>query len=244
MKNKSKNSVKEVIVQKIKAIVNFVKNPDNKLSRSYDIKKNLKSVLTFYLIKLFFLSLWIIVMILFLDFEPAPVVEIRNKMSPLSFLLYALLLGPILEEAIFRLSLVFKPWYITISVLLLTYVLTSKLVYGIGHLNIEDHLLVRILISILFALITYFFANKYLNYFLKFWNVNFRWIYYCSIIFFALLHLNLLELTFNKFLLFPLLTFPQLLGGTINGYIRIKYGFIYSCLFHGINNILPAISVL
>ncbi len=244
MKNRSKNSGKEVIVQKIKTIVNFVKNPDNKLSRSYDVKKNLKSVLTFYLIKLFFLFLWVIVMIAFLDFEPPSIVEISNKMSPLSFLLYALLFGPILEEAIFRLSLIFKPIYIAFSVLLLTYVLTSKLVYDVGHLDIQEHLPVRIAASFLSAFTTYFLANKYLTYFLKFWNTNFRWIYYTSIIFFAFLHLDLLELTFNKFLLFPALTFPQLLGGTINGYIRIKYGFIYSCLFHGINNILPALLVL
>ncbi len=244
MKNQGKNSAKDVIVQKIKTIVNFVKNPDNKLSRSYDVKENLKSVFIFYLIKLLLFIIWLIVIASFIDIESPAVVDIRNKMSPLGFILYALLLGPILEEAIFRLSLVFKPIYITITVLLLTYVLTSKLVYGIGHINIEEHILVRIVISILFALITYFFANKYLTYFLKFWNANFRWIYYCSIIFFAFLHLDLLELTFNKFLLFPLLTFPQLLGGTINGYIRIKYGFIYSCLFHGINNILPVLSVL
>jgi len=244
MKNQGKNSAKDVIVQKIKTIVNFLKNPDNKLSRSYDVKKNLKSVFIFYLIKLLLFIIWLIVIASFIDIESPAVVDIRNKMSPLGFILYALLLGPILEEAIFRLSLVFKPIYITITVLLLTYVLTSKLVYGIGHINIEEHILVRIVISILFALITYFLANKYFTYFLKFWNANFRWIYYCSIIFFTFLHLDLLELTFNKFLLFPLLTFPQLLGGTINGYIRIKYGFIYSCLFHGINNILPVLSVL
>lgn len=244
MKNQSKNSGREVIVQKIKTIVNFVKNPDNKLSRSYDVKKNLKSVFIFYLIKLFFLLLWIIVVTTWAELDEPPVVDIRNKLSPLNFMIYALLLGPILEEAIFRLSLVFKPLYITISVFLLTYVLTSKLGFGIGHLDIEKYVLERILISALFALIAYIFSNKYSTYFLKFWNANFRWIYYCSIIFFAFLHLDLLELTYNKFLLFPLLTFPQLLGGTINGYIRIKYGFIYSCLFHGINNILPALSVL
>jgi len=244
MNNQSKNSGKEVIVQKIKAIVNFVKNPDNKLSRSSDVKKNLKSVFIFYLIKLFFLLLWIIVVITWAELGEPPVIDIRNKLSPLNFMLYAVLFGPFLEEAIFRLSLVFKPLYITISVFLLTYVLTSKLGFGISHLDIDKYVLERILISALFALITYFFANKYFTYFLKFWNANFRWIYYTTIIVFALLHLDLSELTFNKFLLFPLLTFPQLLGGTINGYIRIKYGFIYSCLFHSINNILPVLSVL
>ncbi|MFC2147295.1 hypothetical protein ACFLR9_01915 [Bacteroidota bacterium] len=244
MNNQNKITFKEIILQKIKTIINFVKKPDNNLTRSYDIKKNLRSVLAFYWIKLFFLLLWIIVVITWAELGEPPVIDIRNKLSPLNFMLYAVLFGPFLEEAIFRLSLVFKPLYITISVFLLTYVLTSKLGFGISHLDIDKYVLERILISALFALITYFFANKYFTYFLKFWNANFRWIYYTTIIVFALLHLDLSELTFNKFLLFPLLTFPQLLGGTINGYIRIKYGFIYSCLFHSINNILPVLSVL
>ena len=68
------------------------------------------------MIKLFFLLLWIIVVITWAELGEPPVVDIRNKLSPLNFMLYAVLFGPFLEEAIFRLSLVFKPLYITISV--------------------------------------------------------------------------------------------------------------------------------
>jgi len=218
--------------------------PDNNLTRSYDVKKNLRAILTFYLINLFFLILWVIIVTTWIDLDSPPAAKIREMMSPLNFMLYAVIIGPIMEETIFRLSLVFKPKYLSISILLLSYVLISRLGYGVGHLDIEENLLVRVIASILIAVFTYFISKGYSTNFSNFWDANFRWIYYFSIIVFAMLHLDFAELTLSKFLLFPLLTFPQLVSAAINGYIRIKYGFIYSCLFHGLNNILPGLSGL
>lgn len=244
MNNQNKISFKEIVVRKIKIVFNFVKKPDNNLIRSYDVKKNLRSILTFYLIHLFFLILWVITVTTWIDLDNPPAAKIREMMSPVNFMLYAVIIGPILEETIFRLSLVFKPKYLSISILLLSYILISRLGYGVGHLDIEEHLWVRVIISILIALLTYFISNRYSSNLSNFWDANFRWIYYFSIIVFALLHLDFAELTLGKFLLFPLLLFPQLVSASINGYIRIKYGFIYACLFHGLNNILPALSGL
>ena len=244
MNNQNKISFKEIVVRKIKIVFNFVKKPDNNLIRSYDVKKNLRSILTFYLIHLIFLILWVITVTTWIDLDNPPAAKIREMMSPVNFMLYAVIIGPILEETIFRLSLVFKPKYLSISILLLSYILISRLGYGVGHLDIEEHLWVRVIISILIALLTYFISNRYSSNLSNFWDANFRWIYYFSIIVFALLHLDFAELTLGKFLLFPLLLFPQLVSASINGYIRIKYGFIYACLFHGLNNILPALSGL
>ncbi len=244
MNNQNKISFKEIVVRKIKIVFNFVKKPDNNLIRSYDVKKNLRSILTFYLIHLFFLILWVITVTTWIDLDNPPAAKIREMMSPVNFMLYAVIIGPILEETIFRLSLVFKPKYLSISILLLSYIIVSRLGYGVGHLDIEEHLWVRVIISILIALLTYFISNRYSSNLSNFWDANFRWIYYFSIIVFALLHLDFAELTLGKFLLFPLLLFPQLVSASINGYIRITYGFIYACLFHGLNNILPALSGL
>ena len=244
MNNQNKISFKEIVVRKIKIVFNFVKKPDNNLIRSYDVKKNLRSILTFYLIHLFFLILWVITVTTWIDLDNPPAAKIREMMSPVNFMLYAIIIGPILEETIFRLSLVFKPKYLSISILLLSYIIVSRLGYRVGHLDIEEHLWVRVIISILIALLTYFISKRYSSNLSNFWDANFRWIYYFSIIVFALLHLDFAELTLGKFLLFPLLLFPQLVSASINGYIRIKYGFIYACLFHGLNNILPALSGL
>lgn len=245
MDNQEKFSFKEIVLRKIIVIINFVKDPDNKLTRSYDLKKNLSAIFTFYLIHLFFLVLWVtIIFVASIDLDSPPADKIREMMSPLNFMLYALIIGPILEETTLRLSLVFKPIYLSISILLLSYILISRLGYGVGHLDIEEHLWVRIIASVLIAVFTYFISKRYSANFSRFWDANFRWIYYFSIIAFALLHLDFAELTLSKFLFFPLLTFPQLLSAIMSGYIRIKYGFIYACLFHGMNNILPALSNL
>lgn len=245
MNNPSKISFKKIVVRKLNIIVNFLRKPDNDLTRSYDVKKNFRSILTYYLIHLFFLILWVtIIFIISIDLGSPPAVKIREMMSPLNFMLYALIIGPILEETALRLSLVFKPIYLSISILLLSYILISRLGYGVGNLDIEEHLWVRIIASILIAVFAYLISKKYSRKFSSFWDANFRWIYYFSIIVFALLHLDLAELSLGKFLFFPLLTFPQVLFAVMSGYIRIKYGFIYACLFHGMNNILPGLSNL
>lgn len=244
MNNQSKISFKEIVVRKFKIIVNFLKKPDNDLTRSYNVEKNFRSIFTFYLIHLFFLIIWVITVTTWIDLDRPPAAKIREIMSPLNFVLYAVIFGPILEETIFRLSLVFKPKYLSISILLLSYVLISRLGYGVGHLDIEEHLWVRVVVSMLIALFTYFISKRYTTYFSNFWDANFRWIYYFSIIVFVSLHLDFAELTPGKYLLFPLLIFPQLIFASINGYIRIKYGFIYACLFHSLNNILPALAGL
>lgn len=245
MDNQEKFSFKEIVLRKIIIIINFLKDPDNNLTRYYDVKKNLSATLTFYLIHLFFLILWVtIIFIISIDLGSPPAAKIREMMSPLNFMLYALIIGPILEETTLRLSLVFKPIYLSISILLLSYILISRLGYGVGNLDIEEHLWVRIISSILIAAFTYLISKKYSRNFSSFWDANFRWIYYFSIIVFALLHLDFAELTLGKFLFFPLLTFPQVLFAVMSGYIRIKYGFIYACLFHGMNNILPGLSNL
>ena len=160
MNNQNKIIFKETILQKIKTIINFVKKPDNNLTRSYDIKKNFRSVLAFYLIHLFFLYSLGDNSNPLVDLHRPAASKIREMMSPLNFMLYALIIGPILEETIFRLSLVFKPKYLSISILLLSYVLISRLGYGVGHLDIEEHLWVRIIISVLISMITYFLCQK------------------------------------------------------------------------------------
>jgi hypothetical protein len=245
MNNHEKISFKENVLRKIIIIINFVKNPDNILARSYDVKKNLSAILTFYLIHLFFLILWVtIIFITSIDLDNPPAAKIREMMSPMNFMLYAVIIGPILEETTLRLSLVFKPIYLSISILLLSFILISRLGYGVGHLDIKEHLWVRVIASILIAVFTYFISKRYSINFSGFWDANFRWIYYFSVVVFALFHLDFAELTLSKFLFFPLLVFPQLLYAIMSGYIRIKYGFIYACLFHGLNNILPGLSNL
>lgn len=245
MISQNRISFRENLIQKIRIIINYVRYPDNKLGRSYDVKKNIKDVLVFYLIKFVISAIWGLAVFLFIDkMEPAAVDDMSKKMSPLSFVLYVLVFAPVLEEAIFRLSLVFKPIYITISVFFLTYILSSKLVYGIGHLDFNAYVIERLVISVVVASFSYLLAKRYSSYLLKLWDLNFRWIYYASIICFAFLHLDLLELTFDKVLLFPLIKFPQLISGTMTGYIRIKYGFVYSCLYHSLSNIMPVMAVL
>ena len=66
---------------------------------------------------------------------------------------------------------------------------------------------------------------------------RFGWVFYGSTLLFALVHVtNYTPLTTQTFLLAPLLVLPQFVGGTMLGYIRIRYGIGFSILYHAAFN--------
>ncbi|KAB1160601.1 CPBP family intramembrane metalloprotease [Tenacibaculum aiptasiae] len=57
---------------------------------------------------------------------------------------------------------------------------------------------------------------------------------------FTLIHIGNIKIIYNIFLI-PLLILPQFISGTIMGYLRIKYGFVFSVLFHMLNNFISMV---
>jgi len=69
--------------------------------------------------------------------------------------------------------------------------------------------------------------------------VHFGLLFYLSFIFFGLFHItNFLPLRTPVLLLAPLITLPQLFVGSALGYIRMKYGIVYSMFLHSIFNLM------
>ncbi len=70
------------------------------------------------------------------------------------------------------------------------------------------------------------------------WDRNYRWIFYLSAILFAYVHISNFKINATILLLSPLLVAAQFWMGSLSGYLRARYGFVWSLLLHGIHNLI------
>ncbi len=227
----------KLYILKLKELFKFLKSPDINASNSQSIKTNIKDSFALLLLKIFISILLAIIVMQLFDAEQTTMDKFKDKFSPIVILLLGGLLAPLLEEIAFRLSLKFKPIYLSLSTTLLFFYLISKFYFKTGYINLDNHFLLRLSLSLLIGVMVYIVSTKYSNNFKNFWNNNFNWIYYFSIILFGFVHITNFDMNTKNLLLMPVLTLPQSVGGIFTGYVRIKYGFIYACFFHSINNL-------
>ena len=136
------------------------------------------------------------------------------------------LLGPLIEELVFRLNL--KVTYINTMVLLI-------LLFMGSFILLENKILQVILLLIIFSAMVWICrggetAISSIN---RFYSRHFRWVFYFSCFAFALLHVgNFDGLNDWAYLLAPVLVLPQLIMGFILGFIRMKYSFLAGVILH------------
>lgn len=75
---------------------------------------------------------------------------------------------------------------------------------------------------------------------------HFGVLFYLSVLIFGLVHIfNYTPLTWQTWLLAPVLVLPQFIAGSMLGFIRVRYGILYSILFHtAINSSLLVVLLL
>ena len=89
--------------------------------------------------------------------------------------------------------------------------------------------------NLLFHFADYLTKNKAL----PFWNKNFKFFFYLSAVLFGLMHLTNYSNTNTLFyVLAPLIILPQFIGGISLGYIRLRLGFFWGVLQHGLYNFI------
>ena len=72
-----------------------------------------------------------------------------------------------------------------------------------------------------------------------FWQKYFKFFFYLSAVLFALIHLtNFSNTNVLFYILAPLIVLPQFIGGLTLGYIRLKLGFFWGVLLHGLYNLI------
>ncbi len=144
-------------------------------------------------------------------------------------ILIGVFLAPIYEEVLFRSLLKFKKQnlilFISLIIVLIGYyVFRSEVEFVIGFS----------IFLIIVILITGLYSRKNIENFI---SKKFKYFFYASAIIFGLLHAT--NFTGNVYLIIGfsfILGGPQIILGLILGFIRMKYGLIYSILFHFIIN--------
>jgi len=173
---------------------------------------------------------------------PYPILPKFSRFPPFW---YVVLIGPILEELICRLSLRFKPMFLAISIsvflffIIAVYILKVLPFYNFWYILGNTGII--LVISVLF----YFLIRVYKDKFEKFWTNHLRIIFYSFAIFFGFMHLgNFCINHYSILLLSPLFIFPYIFIGLNLGFIRLKYGIVFSVFLHGFYNSLPFIFML
>tara|TARA_B100000941_G_C28367456_1_gene480282 strand:+ start:67 stop:717 length:651 start_codon:yes stop_codon:yes gene_type:complete len=141
--------------------------------------------------------------------------KIFREMKPGLIFFFAVIIAPLFEEIMFRLILKFRSNFLILWPLQLLIFL---------QINNKINLLKTIR---------------------NFWKKFYGWIFYLISIAFGFMHILNFEPSLNIYLLAPVLVAPQILIGINLGYLRIRFGLIWSILFHAFyNGILMSIALL
>ena len=152
--------------------------------------------------------------------------------QPMLLAMQAILLAPIVEEAVFRLPMkysyvrMFVPCCIALGMLSVFIDSTTTL----GFIAILFFLLVA-----LFHYVDQRNDNQYNERMATLWEANFYIPFWILTVSFALLHLT----NFGgqvAWYVAPILVLPQFVLGALLGYIRTGLGFVFAVLFHALHN--------
>jgi hypothetical protein len=137
---------------------------------------------------------------------------------------------PIIEETLFRLLL--KPTFKNI-----VYFLVILSIPFVANLLRGKYYHALFFVPFLIVPLAFLLKRSYLKWVQKYFLKHFTLFFYLSYLIFGLLHItNLSPFSYMILLLAPLLVLPQLFAGTVLGFVRMKYGMVYSVLFHFLMN--------
>lgn len=162
--------------------------------------------------------------------------QVHDHSDPIRFAFLAIIVAPLVEEFIWRFGLRLTPlrssFLLAFSCLFainscweyVPSVWGKTVLFGVGFLS---------------SVRVFMYANKPENFARmdRWWQANFRFIFYGSALLFGLAHMkNVPSIGTNHILLAPLLTLPQIVLGTSLGYTRMAYGYWYNVVIHAMAN--------
>ena len=145
------------------------------------------------------------------------------------------ILGPLVEELIFRLILVPKRRNIAIFTFVFSFLVLNKTYYII---KIDWLLLVSLVVSGLLSFLVFNLLKRNPELEIAIGKRQ-KIITMVSVVLFGLLHIaNIENLHWELALLYPVYALPQMILGYIFSVQRLKLGFIWGLLFHSMNNLM------
>ena len=168
--------------------------------------------------------------------------EINRQKNLLQFGDYVIIIvpiiGPFLEEILFRLPLSLTKTSISLSAALIMYRFTGKHLFSFDPNEVYSYIRIGIAI-VTFTSVLFFLSYVWLE---KIKERYFKYFFYLSAILFALVHIsNFAPYNYNVLFLYPLFTLPQFFMGLILGYLRIRQGFFSAWVLHALINLPSAL---
>ena len=150
--------------------------------------------------------------------------------------LFIVIIAPISEEIVFRYGLRYSKTVISCLICLPFY-------WIIKHTVSENYIPLAIGFSLLFILILRFSLKPFDIQLEKLWTRGFPFFFHVFAITFGLIHLSNYSNINNYFLAIPLVS-SQIVSGYVFGFIRMKFGLIYSMGLHSVWNFFTSFFLL
>jgi Type II CAAX prenyl endopeptidase Rce1-like len=160
----------------------------------------------------------------------------ENIPFPLLFVL-GVTVVPLIEESIFRLP-VYRPKqsYLLISLAASLPYFASISIQQSGEEGLTLYNAWGIIVPLI--MMVFIIAKKSWQWTLRFWANYFPVIFFAATALFGLVHIFNYPLTPIHLLLAPLLAGPQIVVGLICGYVRVRLGFWWGVILHGLHNFI------
>ena len=201
------NNLKETFID----LISFLKNPVDEAGPELSVNKKLKTLISLLIIEI---PLMVVLILLISGLETLELVDPDNhkildmiKSYPVVLLLVlTVVIGPLIEELIFRLYLRYKNNYA------LHFLISLVSLTGVRN------------------------EQKAETFLISLWKKRYKFIFYFSAVLFGLIHISNFEFSYTILLLSPILVAPQIILGLIIGYVRVRNGFVSGLLMHSLHN--------
>lgn len=154
--------------------------------------------------------------------------------SMLYMIVVIVVIGPILEETMFRLSLIFKPLYMSLSCAILFLYLYSF--YTGVALDSWDFWITRAGLCTVVFLFVYGVTARYANFFTAFWKKNSYTKIFLASFLFGVFHLMNYPSDSLSWLNSTILVLPYFASGLIYSHLRLTYAFRWTVVVHVLFN--------
>lgn len=216
----------------LKQLLSFLKNPNDCTLQ----KPRVVDLVKLWFIYLFFgIPVALLLKITITHFQLDDLMKIQVDYSSLKTIVFIVLIAPVFEEIIFRSLLRF-----TKKNLMLFSIATSILiVYFISQSKIPSLIIAALLLSGILILTSLYSREKIEQFIYS----KFSYFFYATAILFGLVHASNFGGNIYILLAFSfILGGVQLIAGLILGFIRMKYGLIYSIIFHALINSIAVLA--
>jgi membrane protease YdiL (CAAX protease family) len=156
-------------------------------------------------------------------------------------LLFMGLVAPIIEEIIFRLSIRLKHSYLALSIAVLVAHLSSRTFFDSSFFDIRDQFIEKALTTSIAFTLLYFLLSPFKDKISQFGKDHFQYVFYFFVVGFGFIHIRNYNFTLINLLFIWLITMPQIIAGFTMGYIRVKYGILWSIFLHCVNNSIASV---